>query len=480
VKYDRRFFRGPANDRLTQLPLKQRRSTIADARDNSPSCHSGMSWSTFVGETMGAWDLGFVVALMPWLARRAASLHYDGIAASDLYYLPQLITLSFQLPPHPSLLDDGTPRPLQNCLGFSHDGTRILPIYPISPDISSAHGFVEFSLSVWAVEHSHPDPRSRVKDRGRLSGVLPGRLPVARSLLLVSFLLTIGIFAYAAVKGDRPAILGLALVTLSSVARSYYHWFRFRRHVNEEPRVLIEEEKKSPIPVIAARSADAILVLLCDTFGYQALVTGRLNHYSPVPSIHQPLCCNGPRVRLPAAIYCCTVFGRISLCLGCLFLANSSFIIQLAVSAAYILLTLLFFLCPPDVDAGARCLTVTRQYHHAGAADAHRPQPNRSPTEVQPSLARTLWYAIRATGSTAWVSSLIAACYTKSEEDLALWREWIREAQLHISDEWWPAEGEKKRLVDGDEHVYDHAAGAEEAPNREPSLEITPVPVSQW
>ncbi|KAK6953088.1 hypothetical protein Daesc_005388 [Daldinia eschscholtzii] len=78
------------------------------------------------------------------------------------------------------------------------------------------------------------------------------------------------------------------------------------------------------------------------------------------------------------------------------------------------------------------------------------------------------------TKSTGWVRGV------KAVPETPVWNEWLREAELNRNNDTWPAEAEKRRLGDDDQHVYD--LPAEQDASQEPisEEEIVAVDESLW
>jgi hypothetical protein len=81
----------------------------------------------------------------------------------------------------------------------------------------------------------------------------------------------------------------------------------------------------------------------------------------------------------------------------------------------------------------------------ADAANAHQPTDTDSADSVEGcvSVARTLWYAIRKIGSTAWVEE---GCYVPPTDK---WKRWLDEAQQAVDggNRAWPAVKREREIM---------------------------------
>ncbi|KAJ4022912.1 hypothetical protein NW752_003368 [Fusarium irregulare] len=153
------------------------------------------------------------------------------------------------------------------------------------------------------------------------------------------------------------------------------------------------------------------------------------------------------------------------------FFSNATDISQITITAAYIILTSFYIIVRPlGINPGE--LGVATIYDWLSPT-SHLAKPTERYTERLPTIARTVWYAIRLTNSTTWVRPIDAI------PDTPEWNQWLEEARKNMKTPDWPAEGEAQRLVDNAQHVYDIQEPRRRS-NDQDSLRISPVPEADW
>ncbi|CAJ0555337.1 Ff.00g054020.m01.CDS01 [Fusarium sp. VM40] len=259
------------------------------------------------------------------------------------------------------------------------------------------------------------------------------------------------------IRKDGSAILGLALSSIHTILSSRAIRIRVRHYLIPESKRTFELVVKTP--------ENAFWIIVCDKLAYNAMVEGAI--LLPIGEDSQDNRFLLPDLRRPKP----PPTGVLLLSLSFIMFCNSTFICQVLITSAYIFLTALYsVIMPLGVCPGE--LKVATEYDSLSPT-SHLPKPEERYTERIPTIARTVWYLIKLTNSTTWVRDIQAI------PENPRWDQWLEEARKNIDSPDWPAEGEKRRLVDDEENVYISQELVQGSTNEE-VLSITPVHESQW
>ncbi|KAI5865971.1 hypothetical protein GGS23DRAFT_362890 [Durotheca rogersii] len=274
-------------------------------------------------------------------------------------------------------------------------------------------------------------------------------------LSVFSALVTGGIIALAAHYQDGTAILAVSLVSLASSVVGWASWWKpllmIRSHTNKVPAG----------DVIIRTREGAFLLVKCTEDVAREL-------YSGTEECEYHVSGNAYRVLMGA--------GTCLLMVSVILLGNCKWNIQIFVGAAYIVLNGLYWamgLLPKrlfwDLDR-YRIDDITPKQ----SLKADR-KTSEDPREGVASFTRTLWYAVRETGRTAWVHRSGAA------PDTPQWRMWLAEAEEAAKDEhakWnWKAVERKDAIMKlTDREVEERtAAGRQPARNFDEAEQAAPA-----
>ncbi|KAK2591429.1 hypothetical protein QQS21_010869 [Conoideocrella luteorostrata] len=185
--------------------------------------------------------------------------------------------------------------------------------------------------------------------------------------------------------------------------------------------------------VVVITPENAFWVVSCDSICWDALINGRMHRLREFMTY--------PKTQLDGVTLLAQGFFFV-------LVANARTLSQILIVSAYIFLTFLHGILPP-LAGNLNQIAFSPLYHYR-ACGAENSQAHQPQTEIQPSLARTVWYTIQLTGSACWIRPVRAI------PDESGWNIWLDEArhQVSIKSSDWPAEGEKRRLVDKDENIY--------------------------
>ena len=276
-------------------------------------------------------------------------------------------------------------------------------------------------------------------------------------IILISFLITTGLVILSVLHKDGPALPALVFLSLQSVSCSYIlratAWDSDNGCESTTHNVIIKTQE------------NAFWVIVCDSMSLRALLEG---NFGRLDSYWKP---GSFRFYRNSHMYFTDAFRESGIVVAFVLFGTAKFVDQVAIAAAYMFLTIIFWIVqPPGV---APYEVTTSPLYHPHAFSSRLANHDLRKTEVQPSLAKTIWYLLRITRSTGWAHSIQVI----PEE--GGWDERLEAAikNMFVSD--WPAEAEKHWLVDADVHVYDEEPDVAQEAGGE-STEIQPVPASQW
>ncbi len=216
--------------------------------------------------------------------------------------------------------------------------------------------------------------------------------------------------------------------------------------------------------VVICTNKGAFILVLCSEGTAQGLYV-----QSDIHSYH----CSPLLSRIIKAAATCLLMVSLAL------LGNCFWKTQVAIVVAYVSLTTMFCFSNYWIEQRPEGLNeelwnITELFP-TGVTNSHLSNRDLRASEVHPSLARTLWYMVKQTKNIGWIQRSRAAPNTPG------WNAWLEEALKNMDNDNWPATAEYERIVLGNENVYDFPPEAEETTvQREASIEIRPVPASQW
>lgn len=411
-------------------------------------------WFFQIRDAATTWDFQ-IVALIPFLGFHAVAPHVKSMTFSLLCLLPRVI-------PGPQAFIDGPgvtrstsvtvvkirgPLPLPYTTALNSVAVAAINLGPLN-DLKRC------SFHVVRID-SRPNTGSPIfKNEGCLS-MIKYHISPHDLLSIFSFLLTIAMFILAAIKKDGIAMLALSIISLQSSISGYCNWWR--------PEFLIERQRTDPElkPEILLRTRnDALVVVYCSRSVAHLFMRPRDDDVVRY------------RVNRKTALS----LNALALCMllvSILLLGNCQWEMQITIGSSYAFLTLL--LIGIRTPASSPWYKSTKLWPF-GTTFAHKINPELWGMEREPSYIRTLWYAIKETRSVDWLRSL-----EPITQNPMLWA-WLGEAMNNLDSDSWPAVTEYAQLVEGRESVYNlpvETTDVEES-GREASMEITPVPVSQW
>ncbi|KAI1880173.1 hypothetical protein JX265_001794 [Neoarthrinium moseri] len=239
-----------------------------------------------------------------------------------------------------------------------------------------------------------------------------------------SFLLTIGLVGAAAYWNDGTALLGIALISLSTSIIGWAGWWRTdirsRRSLSKVPDGDV---------VIRSREGAFILVKCSEAIA--------LELYAGIQECHHRIQARAYRIFM--------MIGALCIMPAVVLFGNCTFNMQILVGASYMILNLVYWLIG----------ILPRRYHWdlsrytveditpVDARNAHTVTDENDPHEGMRSFTRTLWFVIRETKRTAWVVRSGSAPSTPQ------WRAWLDEAEsaAYKTDRKWRAVRRKDEIM---------------------------------
>lgn len=405
------------------------------------------------------WSLS-LAGIIPMLGDNILSSHLHSMATSNLRLLPRIL-------PGPSALARGIVTwqaehfsgcSIDCCEGRSYSrrldiGDRVQLRFPFP---ARWREMDPFEFRVFFLQ--------RAETKAPCSGI------IARGEPLISSLITIGLIVAACFTRDGPALIALAIFMAQSSLGFYLLGRMIKKSIYRlEPYQGVGRTKRYVI-VTPLRS---ILVLETDDMLedeiFEAVGDGKT-----LPGLGERILAT----KRPRSLG--TMLGGLEVLfgLGVVALGASRFTSQVAIAAGFALLTALLWLVPPSTDTLSFGVNA-RELFPPGAREAHKSNSDLRPTEIQPTLCRTIWYAIREIGHGKWVQN--TDIFPDSEESQLSWSAWIHQAEKNINDSSWPAQAEAERLINQNQQVYhvrqDSQTGITE---REQPLDFLPLDPRQW
>jgi hypothetical protein len=269
---------------------------------------------------------------------------------------------------------------------------------------------------VLKVSHNHQNRLSRdveVVKNFKMARVSPSHL--VRGVLLLGFGLGLGLITAAALWKDGPALISIALMGIASSLIGHASSWRTGHAYNETGPASVNTA--TPVTIVIKTSGNGITVVRCDEAIYDELYLGTLD------------CCfyrtQGARCGALVAT------GSVALMVSVATLASSTWKSQLSVAVCYIFLNAVYWavsLLPRHAFWDMSRYRVN-DITPADATNADQSAPTSANSfEGRATTARTLWYAIREVGSTAWVEE---GFYVPPTDK---WKQWLAEAQQAVDE----------------------------------------------
>ncbi|KAB5542900.1 hypothetical protein GE09DRAFT_1133850 [Coniochaeta sp. 2T2.1] len=283
-------------------------------------------------------------------------------------------------------------------------------------------------------------------------------------LSFLSFLLSLALVGTAVYWKDGTAIVAVGAISVASSVIGYASWWQpilmNRSHTNQVPRGDV---------VIRTREG-AFVLIRCTEEVARELYSGTEECMYYVSEKSYPAYMG---------------IGTVLLMISVVLLGNCNWNSQVFIGASYITLNGLYWamgLLPREYFwdmSRYKCVDVTPE----DAKNAHTTTNPEDQREGAKSYTRTLWYAIRETGKTAWVERSGAAPGTKQ------WREWLHEAHRAARKKQrnWPSVERKDEIMksslaedrDGvDSDVETDVEVVDMAEQHAPLLEVQPRTMS--
>lgn len=274
-------------------------------------------------------------------------------------------------------------------------------------------------------------------------------------LAAFSVILTIALIGFAARYQDGTAILAVSLISLASSVVGWASWWK---------PLLMKRSHNNKVPkgdVIIRTREGAFLLIKCTEEVARELYSGTEECEYHV---------SGQAYRALMGLGTCLLMVSVIL------LGNCKWNSQIFIGASYITLNGLYW---------AMGLLPKKYFWDLSRYDVQDVTPERAkkadkvtgidPREDVPSYTRTLWYAIRETGRTAWIERSGAAPATPQ------WLKWLSEAeQAANAGTAWPAVARKDEIMKVDDDTGRRPVPPEptrafdEAEQKAPFSEIQP------
>lgn len=277
-------------------------------------------------------------------------------------------------------------------------------------------------------------------------------------ITISSFVLTLVIFGLTAYWRDGNALIATFIISLQASLVGYASWWK--------PRVMIRPHANSAVPpgdVMIRTREGAFILVKCTEDVARELYTGTEECEYHVGAM-------GYRF--------CMAIGTMLLMIGVVLLGNTSFNSQALISGCYIILNGAYWLL--GLLPKNQFWDLSRyKWEEITPEDAMQANKNGDPiqgVESHASFTRTLWFAIRETRSTGWVTRSGAAPGTSQ------WRQWLKEASENASagNRKWAAVARKDAIMSQSVTGEPKTDDAEQrAPLTEVSVNTsTPVPAT--
>lgn len=272
-----------------------------------------------------------------------------------------------------------------------------------TPGIMRRRTFGEKMTDFVANPTIKPSPSLEPQERPAVPPALGSPIHI---ITIFSFVLTLVIFGLTAYWKDGNALLATVIISLQASLVGYASWWK--------PRVMIRPHANSAVPpgdVMIRTREGAFILVKCTEDVARELYTGTEECEYHVGAM-------GYRF--------CMAIGTMLLMVGVVLLGNTNFNAQALISGSYIVLNGAYWLLgllPKDqfwdlsrykweeiTPEDAKFANKNGQLSHGQGVESHA------------SFTRTLWFAIRETCSTGWVTRSGAAPGTPQ------WRQWLNEA----------------------------------------------------
>ena len=271
-------------------------------------------------------------------------------------------------------------------------------------------------------------------------------------LSIGSFFLTIGLLIWAAIIKDGTAIVAVGTISFASSIVGYASWW--------SPE-LMNRTFRSQVPpgdIVVRTREGAFILIRCNEDVARELYVGTEECVYKVQT---------QRYRVLVAL------GTFLLMVSVVLLGNCNFTMQAAIGVSYIVLNGLYW-CAALVEKQHFWDLSSYEWEDITADDAKDADVKQDDSlGGHASFTRTMWYAIRETKKTGWVSRGGAAPKTPQ------WEEWLRAAEENakIGNRKWDAVGERERIVGHVESVPQaKAARRDTAEQHVPATEVPPQP----
>lgn len=245
-------------------------------------------------------------------------------------------------------------------------------------------------------------------------------------LSLVSFLMSLGLIVAAVVWEDGTAVIAICLISFATSVICYASWWR---------PVIMARPRRTAVPrgdIIIRTNEGALLLIKCTQEVARELYSGVQEcEYRVSGTKYRVLMTTGALMIMPSVIL----------------LGNCSFNMQVTMGSAYMILNVAYWtlgLLPLHYFwdlSQYQWVDVTP----ADAQNAHQSRWGHGPIKPDDvsSYTRTLWYAIRETRATGWVTRGGSVPITTE------WRQWLEEARdaARREDRHWAAVQRKEDLI---------------------------------
>lgn len=228
-------------------------------------------------------------------------------------------------------------------------------------------------------------------------------------LTIFSCIVTMLLIIWACMIHDGVATISLALMSLASVLVGLALWW--------DPALSIRPTGTT-VPdgdVVIRTREGAFVVVHCSEEIARELYTGS----------------EEAKYRLDDKSFKALVgLGTVTLMVAVVLLGNSSWTMQAAIGATYLVLNGAYWaaaLLP-------QTLTWDKSYYNVERKNAHLKAHEQGADRVKPNFTRTLWYAIQATQETGWIYTIGAAA-----PDTSYWKEWTQLADQDLENPRWGA-----------------------------------------
>lgn len=248
---------------------------------------------------------------------------------------------------------------------------------------------------------------------------------------VISFLVTLLIFVLTAYWRDGNALIATCIISVQASLVGYASWWKPQLMVRPSPH---GRNDVPPGDMMIRTREGAFILVRCREEVARELYTGT----------------EECQYHVGATLYrFCMALGTVLLMIGVVLLGNTRFNAQALIAGSYIVLNGVYWLL--GMLPKRLFWDLSRyDWEDVTPEDAQNADVStfrRSPRNEEDiaSFTRTLWYAIRETGSTGWVGRSGAAPST------AQWRQWLKEAgeNAEAGNREWTAVARKDEIMRG-------------------------------